>query len=291
MANTIELAKVYTNILDELYVKESVTSDLVSPPEVIRAGLNGNELLVPTLDVTGLADYSRNDGYVKGSVHVGWSTMKYEYDRGILFEVDDMDDLETFHVAAGRAAAELQRAEIAPEGDAYTFAKIAGHEGISKVAAGATFADGAEALAAINAAMSEMDEASVPEESRILYATPTVINSIRALDTNKSREVLDTFMKIVKVPQSRFYTAIDLKNYEGADEGGYAKAEDGADINFMIIEKSSVMAHNKHVVNHVIAPEYNNTGDGYIIKVRRYGIADVFPNKAAGIFLHHKAAV
>ena len=33
---------------------------------------------------------------------------------------------------------------------------------------------------------------------------------VKDLDTTKSREALDGFSSIVKVPQSRFYSAIDL---------------------------------------------------------------------------------
>ena len=38
-----------------------------------------------------------------------------------------------------------------------------------------------------------MDEDEVPEENRILYVTPTLLNSVMALDTTKSREALAAF--------------------------------------------------------------------------------------------------
>ena len=65
-------------------------------------------------------------------------------------------------------------------------------------------------LAALLEAKNIMDEDEVPEEGRYLYATPTLLNSVMALDTTKSREVLNAFAVKKKVPQSRFYTAIDL---------------------------------------------------------------------------------
>ena len=67
-----------------------------------------------------------------------------------------------------------------------------------------------------------MDEAEVDTENRILYITPTNLNAVQALETTKSREVLASFSKIVKVPQSRFYTKIDL--LDGTITiGGYEK--------------------------------------------------------------------
>lgn len=81
------------------------------------------------------------------------------------------------------------------------------------------------------------------------------------MDTTKSKAVLDGFAKIVKVPQSRFYTAIDLKDgttkSEGVDEtaGGFAKATTAKDINFMIIQKSAVIQYPKHTVNKVVTPD------------------------------------
>lgn len=63
-----------------------------------------------------------------------------------------------------------------------------------------------------------MDEDEVPEEGRILYATPTLLNGVMALDTTKSREVLSAFSVRKAVPQSRFYTAIDLLDGKTAGE-------------------------------------------------------------------------
>ena len=184
-----------------------------------------------------------------------------------------------------------------PEGDAFTFATLAGISGISKVAAGATLADGAAVMTAVKAGLDEMDEDEVPQENRYLFITPTNLSAVRAMDTTKSRELLDGFAQIIKVPQSRFYTAIDLYDgtdhtgSSGADEtiGGFVKATDGKDINFMIIHKPAVLKYWKHTASNIITPEANQRSDGYIQKYRRYGLVDAYENKLAGIYLHHKA--
>lgn len=290
MANNITLAKNYIALLDEVYKAASLTSVLLSDPATARQGANANEILIPKLSMSGLADYSRNDGYTKGDVTMEWETVKFNYDRGRLFEVDSQDDEETVKLAFGRLSAEFVRTKVVPEDDAFTFASLAGIEGISKVAAGATLTDGAAVMAAIKVGIDKMDEDEVPQENRHLFITPTNLSAIKAMDTTKSRELLDGFASINKVPQSRFYTAIDL--YSGKDGeiiGGYAKAEGAKDINFMIIHKPATMKYWKHTAGSIIRPEDNQHSDGYIQKYRKYGLVDAYENKLAGIYLHHKA--
>lgn len=290
MPNNIALAKNYTDLLDEVYKKESVTADLISDSSMMRAGANANEILYPQIDVTGLGDYSRNSGYTDGSVTVEWKTAAFNYDRGTKLSVDAMDDEETFNIAFGMAGGELQRTKVAPEGDAFTFATLAGKTGIST--AMGTYSNAAEFLAALLAAKNTMDEDEVPEENRLLYATPTLINSIMALDTYKSREVMNTFAKVRKVPQSRFYTKIKLNDGKSTGEslGHYAKASDGKNINFMIIHKPAVIKFDKHVVSSVISPDMNPNADAYIAKYRKYGLVDIYANKAAGIYMSYQGS-
>lgn len=298
MANVIALAKNYTALLDEVYKKAALTSVLDSDPATARQGANVNEILIPKLSMDGLADYSRNSGYTKGDVKLEYETVKFNYDRGRLFEVDTMDDEESVKLAFGRLAGEFIRTKVAPEADAFTFATLAGLTGISKVSAGASLADGSAVMAAVKVGIDKMDEDEVPEEGRILFITPTNLSAVRAMDTTKSRELLDGFSQIIKVPQSRFYMKIDL--YDGIDHsgttsgvdesaGGYVKASGAKDINFMIIHKPAVLKYNKHTASNIISPEDNQRADAYMQKYRKYGLVDAYENKLAGIYLHHKA--
>ena len=290
MPNTIALAKNYTSILDEVYQNASVTADLTSDNTMVRAGANANEIVYPQISVSGLGDYSRNSGYTDGSVNLEWITTKFNYDRGTKISVDVMDNEESRDIAFTMAGSELMRTKVAPEGDAFVFATLAGIEGISK-ATPATYADATEFLQALIVAKNKMDEDEVPEEGRILYATPTLLNGVMALDTTKSREILATFAVKKKVPQSRFYTAIDLLDGKSPSEeaGHYKKATEGKDINFMIVHKPAVIKFDKHTVSDIIPASANPSADADIAKYRKYGIVDVFKNKVAGIYLSHKA--
>ena len=290
MANAIALAKNYTSILDEVYCNASVTADLTSDNTMVRAGANANEIIYPQISVSGLGDYSRNSGYTNGSVNLEWKTAKFNYDRGTKISVDVMDNEESRDIAFTMAGAELMRTKVAPEADAFVFATLAGTAGISK-ATPATYADATEFLSALIEAKNKMDEDEVPEEGRILYATPTLMNGVMALDTTKSREILNSFTVKKKVPQSRFYTAIDLLDGKSPSEeaGHYKKATEGKDINFMIVHKPAVIKFDKHTVSDIIPASANPNADADIAKYRKYGIVDVFKNKVAGIYLSHKA--
>lgn len=225
MPNNIVLAKSYISILDEVYKNASVTADLTNDASMMRAGANVNEILYPQIEVGGLGDYDRNSGYTSAAVTLKWATARFNYDRGAKLEVDVMDNQESMNLAFTRAGAELQRTRVAPEADAFTFATVCGFDGITKVEESFS---GAEAfLNALIEAKNTMDEDEVPEEGRILYATPTLMNGVMALDTTKSREILNAFTVKKKVPQSRFYTAIHLLDGKtpGEEAGHYERGK------------------------------------------------------------------
>ncbi len=292
MANAITLAQQFVPILDDVYRKSALTSVLDGAAELAKQGANANELIIPKMKMDGLGDYSRASGYASGDVTLTNETVRCNFDRGRMFEVDVMDNLETAGIAFGRLSGEFIRTRVVPELDAFRFACYAGAAGISKPAAGAALSDGAAVVAALRAGVTQMDEDEVPQEERYLFITPTLLGLVRDMDTTKSREVLDSFAGVVPVPQSRFYTAIEQLDgrISGETAGGYQKAAGAAEINFMIVQKAAVIQFEKHVAPKIITPEQNQTADGYKFGYRNVGVADVYENKAAGIYLHCKPA-
>lgn len=298
MANSITTFKKYIDLLDEVYKQQAKTAILDGDNSLVQAGSNTHEIVIPKISMDGLGDYSRNGGYVDGDVTLTNETVAFNYDRGRAFTVDAMDNEETAGVAFGKLASEFIRTKVVPEMDAFRFAQYAGTTGISKVSTGTTLSTGADVIAALRAGTTKMDEDEVPMEDRHLFITPTLYGLIQDLDTTKSKEVLNRFADVTLVPQSRFYTAIDLydgktdnSGSSGANEkpGGYVKATAGKDINFMIIHKPALLQYTKHTVSKVITPDENQTADAYKFPYRAYGLADVYENKVAGIYLHNKA--
>ena len=286
MANNIAAIKNYTDVLDKVYRKASVSGCLTSGGRMVRAGRNAKEIMVPKISVSGLGDYTRNVGYKTGSITFDYETKTFNYDRGIKLLADVMDVEEAgvldCFVAAG---SELMRTQVAPEADAFTFAEIAGHAGVESEAKSYADAEAPDLLKDLRAVTNDMDELEVSEGGRVLFITPTlkgVLDDFSLVNPNLSKHVLTRFSRIVEVPQRRFYSKIDLLSGE-AERFGYAKAADGKNINWMVVEKSAVIKFDKHVASRVFSPDELENLDSYMRKYRKYGIVELLDNKLDGV--------
>jgi hypothetical protein len=288
MGNTIATFKKFVPMLDEVYKLVSLTAALDGNPELAREGANAGELIIPMLDMQGLGNYSRNSGYAGGDVTLTNETVPVNFDRGRMFSVDSMDDAETAGIAFGRLAGEFIRTKVAPELDAFRFATYAGATGIGTVA-GAALTTGAAVIAALRAATNTLDEAEVPYEDRHLFITPTLLGMVEDLDTTASRAVLARFAQTARVPQTRFYTAITQRDgvTAGQEAGGYIKdGTNGKNINFMVLHRAALIQFSKHIAPKVVTPEQNQQADAWKFGYRHVSVADVYQNKAAGVYLH-----
>ena len=286
MPNNIAAIKNYTAVLDKVYQKASVSGCLTSGGRMVRAGRNAKEIMIPKISVSGLGDYTRNVGYKTGSITFDYETKTFNYDRGIKLLADVMDVEEAgvldCFVAAG---SELMRTQVAPEADAFTFAEIAGHAGVDTESKSYADAEAADLLKDLRAVTNDMDELEVSEGGRVLFITPTlkgVLDDFSLVNPNLSKHVLTRFSRIVEVPQRRFYSKIDLLSGE-AEQFGYAKAADGKDINWMVVEKSAVIKFDKHVASRVFSPDELENLDSYMRKYRKYGIVELLDNKLDGV--------
>lgn len=288
MANSIDFAKNYTGIIDEVYQRTGVSGVLNSGRRMVRAGHNAKEIMIPKISVTGLGDYTRNVGYKTGSITYEFETKTFNYDRGIRLFADVMDVEEAGVLDCFvEAGAELMRTQVAPEADAFTFAQIAGHTGVTVKDEDLSEAVAADVLASLRAVTSNMDEHQVTTGSRYLFITPTlkgVLDDYSYANPAMSNRVLERFARVIEVPQVRFYTAIDLKSGD-ADQFGYAKAASGKDINFMVVEKSAVIKFDKHVASRVFSPDELESLDSYMMKYRKYGIVELLDNKLDGVYV------
>lgn len=286
MANTIQKFKKYVvGLLDEVYKNASKTAILDGAPELASQGANADELIIPKIDMDGLGDYDRNSGYTQGDVTFTNETVKCNFDRGRMFTVDNVDNMDTAGMAFGHLSGEFIRTKVVPELDAFRFATYAATSGADITAHSGSYADGEAVRKAIAAKNDAMTDAEVPAEGRVLFINPVLNGMIRDMDTTKSKELLAKFAAVVEVPQARFYTAIEQLDgkSEGQKKGGFKKADSGFNLNFLIVEKSAVIQYQKHVAPKTVTPEQNQDADAYKFGYRNVGIADTYENKAAGI--------
>lgn len=282
---SIALFTKYLNQVDFLYSETSKTAILDGNNAIVSMAKGCNEMKFPKITVDGLSDYSRTTGYEAGDMSIEFESKKPNYDRGVKFNIDEMDDEETEGVLLGNTLGILEKDKVAPEIDAFRFATYASASGISTVAP-ADLTTGEAVLNALVTATAQMDNDSVEMNDRVLFITPMLLIAAENVDTTKSKAILSRFSSIVQVPQSRFYTAIDLKSKTADSATGYAKASYAKNINFMIISKSAVIQFTKHVFNKPLSPDNNPDGDSWVIRYRKYGIAEVLDNKVNGIYLH-----
>lgn len=287
-------------ILDEVYKASSKTSILDTANERVRF-IGSDTVNLYTMSLDGLGNYSRNAGFVTGSVTGGWEPYKLTQDRGRSFMVDVMDNDETMGMAFGTLAGEFIRTQVTPEIDAYRFAKYASTSGISSGTPADITVGTTDVPSLIQEAETIMGDDEVPEEGRILFISETAYAGLKDKITryvqNGERGIetaIDYYdgMRVIKVPKGRFNTGITLNDGLSAGEtkGGFTvPASTSYPINFMIIHPSAVVQIAKHVVPRIFSPQVNQSADAWKFDYRIYHDAFVENNKVAGIYLHRAA--
>lgn len=87
VANQIALAQKYLPLLDEVYKAASKTAILDTANDRVRwIGADTVKMLV--LTEMGLANYSRNSGFVPGDTNGAWEPFQITQDRGRSYQID-----------------------------------------------------------------------------------------------------------------------------------------------------------------------------------------------------------
>lgn len=295
VSNQIALAAKYLPLLDEVYKRESLTAILDTPSARVN-WVGANAVNVMKLDTVGMSTYNRNAGYVPGDITGAWETMTINVDRGRSYQVDYLDNESSLSVIVGNLLGEVERVQLIPELDAYTFAKLAGTTGIGSATGTVTYGT-TDVRALIDTAEATMDNGEVPYEGRILFVSPTCYNALKAnierriindeSNVNYNVEFYDD-MRVIRVPQVRFQTAITL-NAPTASNGAGGFTTAGNNINFMIVHPSAVIKVMKHYAPRLFSPEQNIEADAYRLNVRYAADTFVLDHKKAGIYVHSEA--
>lgn len=285
MANTIALRKAYSTMLDEVYKLASLTAVLDGPNELVKEGANANEILIPKMTMSGLANYNKQTGYVAGDVTLEYETKKCTYDRGRMFTVDAMDNIESAGVAFGRLSGEFLRTQVVPELDAWRLASYAGYAPSANKVAEA-IADAKAGIAAIRKGKTVIKNEEAKPETCYLYISAQLKGDIEDLDTTASKKVLDGWAGVIEVPEGRFYDKVTLT---ASGAGGFTTTG-GKKIDFLIVDKNAVVQNQKHTVSKIITPDANQDADAWKFGYRTVGIAEAKDNKKVAIYVHTAAA-
>lgn len=277
--NNIELAQKYLPLLDKLYQQESKTAIFEGDETTVQKDGSG-EIKIAKIDMDGLGDFDRNDGYTKGSTTFLWETVKYDKERSEQFKIDRLVNREALGVPFGKLSGEFMRTKVIPETDAARIAKICGTEGISTMEE--TLTTGEQVITALRGCMNTMDNDEVPEENRILLINPIYYGLAEDLDTTKSKKVLERFKKIIQVPATRLWSAITLN--DGKTNYGFTKAEGAKPVNFLCVEKSAVVCAIEQYLKY-FSPDEDQDGDNHKFLYRNNNLyGHCYENKLAGIY-------
>ena len=300
--NRIQSAIQIGNKLDQQVTMESVTAWMET--NAVNLQFKGNGVFrVPSIYASGLGDYRKDLGYPIGSVMVEYNDYTLAYDRGRSYMIDSADaDEGTFISNVSAVMSEINRDYFIPEIDAARFARLAEvATANSNVESGYTPAAGTIYTKIVDA-MYDLEEKGYTE--LVCHISAAALSQL-ALSTEMSHVLsMENFeagrvytkvrflddMPLIKTPQNRFYTAIDLLDGVSEDEtqGGYQKASTGKDINFMIVGRKVPAAIKKHDVKKIVAPSDNQRADAWLIQERVYHDLLVLENKKDGVYMNTK---
>lgn len=297
VSNSISLAQKYLPFVDEVYKQDSKSAILDTANQFVNF-VGANTVQIFNINPVGMADYDRDAGFVPGDVTGTWQNYVLNTDRGRSYNVDVLDNDETLGMTMGYLLNTVERQHIVPEVDAFRFAKYAtGAAAANKTTE--TLSTGSGAVASIAGATVALDNAEVPYEGRILFVSPKMYGLLKSGITrmvmngdNNINSTIEMYedMRVIRVPQTRFYTSITLSQPSAHDgAGGYTP--NGSGINYMIVHPSAVLQVMKHYVARVFSPEQNIESDSWRVQPRYAHGAWVLAHKTYGIYVSSDSTI
>lgn len=289
----------YTTRLDTIIERETLTSGLNMNKELLGEYRGNGKIEIPDIDMDGLGDYGRSTGFPAGTVDLNWTPYQMEYDRGRGFTIDKVDDEERGLIISANLMGEFARTKVVPEVDAVRFARLAQNAGTTKTKTFSGSSAVSDAVDAVIEAEEYFEDLGVGLNECLLYCTSAFKGLLRKAQEyhlvpaqNPNTNIL-TFdeMKLVPVPQNRFYTKVNLLDgvTGGETDGGYEKASDGVDLNFIVVHPKAAAALQKHETLRYFSPEVNQAKDAHLWQYRLYHDLLVFAKKTGFIWASKKA--
>lgn len=254
--------------------------------------LNAKTIKLPYITTTGYKDHSRTGSFNSGTLTNNWEAKTLAHDRDVEFFIDSMDVDETNLVlSVANITNTFETEQAIPERDCYTFSKLYSEFTTTySQTADTTALTAANILEKFDTYMSAMDDASVPEEGRILYVTPATNKLLkeaqgitRFVHADSDETAIRRYVhelddvEIISVPSARLKTAYNFTT-------GAVPATGAKQINMLLVHPDSVVARVKHEYIQVFTPGSDSrTGDGYIYQNRAYWDAFLLSQRVAGI--------
>ena len=297
--NTLEFNTTMTRELDKAVVQKSATGFLAD--NALRAKFVGAKtVLIPDVDMSGLGDYDRDNGFVGGSITVANQPYTLTQDRGRSFQLDREDEDETgIANLAGEVLAEFVRTKVVPEMDAYVLSNLATYA----ATAGQTLAGSTrDPYALFTDALSRVQDAIGYDEELVAFMDNTMLSALQKSEEISRSILVSDFKKgelnlkvrkldgvsLLPVEKSRMKTAYSFLDGETAGEeaGGFAPADGAKSIGLLIMPKRAASLIKKTEKTRTFSPNQNQNADAYKIDYRVYYDVFVKNSLGGGIFVY-----
>jgi hypothetical protein len=285
----INYAEKYQTELDQV-IKQTTLTSLIETPNVNWMG--ARTFHVPSLGVSGYQNHSRNGGFNRGTIDVTHEPYTLSFDRDVEFFVDQMDVDETNQAASAANITKVFLTEKAgPEVDAYRFSKIA-----------------TKAIGASNATPEDLTESTVITRLKadlgkvrkygtaniVAYISSGVMDLVEAYKASKgsislSNEGTAIETRVTTLDGVRLVEVFDVDRFKTSFDftDGFVPAPGSYDLNWIILNKGSVIAKAKLNSIYLFEPGQHTQGDGYLYQNRLYHDAFILKNKLDGVVVSH----
>lgn len=272
-----EYATIFSNVLRELYGQERLSDALYHSNEDLQV-INGKQIKVPVLSVSGYKDHTRAAGFNAGTYNQSYEVKTLDHDRDIEFAIDPMDVDETnLVVSIANIQKRFEKTQAIPEADCYTFSKLYAEAVRVGAAVGTVALDETNVLATFDADLEAFTEAGVPLDRVIMYCTPAfkkllknaegiqrtlVVNG--AANVDRRVNTMDDIKQIIEVPSARLKTAYDFTN-------GCVAASTAKQIDYILVDPEAQVSRDKYSYIKVFTPGTDSrTADNYMYQNRKY---------------------
>ncbi|PXC44247.1 hypothetical protein C9762_16240 [Listeria monocytogenes] len=263
------------------YTNELETSNLL--------WLDAKTFKIQTITTTGLKPHTRNKGYNEGSASNENTAYTITFDRDVEFFVDVMDVDETGQaLTAANVTKEFNSRHSAPEVDAYRFSKLATEAKKNGYSTAETITE-ENVFRTLKAAIRKVKKYGT--QNLVMYVsvdvmaalelskdfTRTISNQNIGPSSLETRVTGIDGVKLVEIEaEDRFYDTFDFTD-------GYKPAAGAKKLNFLLVNKGSVVGGAKHASIYLHAPGSVGQGDGWLYQYRVYHDIFVLDQQKDGV--------
>jgi len=303
--NTLATAILFQQQLDRQMIEGATSGWMEANAGQVKYS-GGNEVKIPKINMDGLGNYDRDNGYVQGSVTLAYGTYTMTQDRGRKFQLDAMDVDETnFVAAAANVTTEFQRTKVIPEVDAYRYSKLAALAGGKSHKTEYT-PDTKDILAKFIADIAAIQDVVGENEQLVVSMSIPTATVLAQADKIEKRLDVTQFTQgsvqlkvnsidntpILRVPSARMKTAYVFNDGKttGQTVGGFAPASGAVDINWIISARRAPIAVSKTDNMKIFDPVTNQSAHAWLIEYRKFHELWVTDNKLDAVWVNQKPA-